>query len=67
MIEDYPFDKTGRDNYGDDYHLFVTDYGHIELALNDGGLSATHGYTPDQARKLAKRLKKAAEFATSVS
>lgn len=66
MIENYPYDKSGKDNYGDEYRLFVTSYGHIELRLTDGGSAAAHGYTPEQARKLAKRLKKAAEFATSV-
>lgn len=66
MIEDYPYIKSSKDNYGDQYRLFVTSYGYIELRLNDGDASAVHGYTPEQARKLAKRLKKAAEFATSV-
>lgn len=64
--EDYPFDANGSDTYGDRYRVFVTQYGDIELRVEDTLFTAgaaTHCYTPEDARKLAKRLKKAARLA----
>lgn len=64
------YERVDNDLYDDDYKLTVSDYGDIELELKDrtSGVEgeASHCYTPEQAEKMAKRLKKAARLARAV-
>lgn len=63
------YEKSGEDNFGDRYQIKVWDHGVVTLILSDTVLDiseAEHDYTPEAARKLAKRLKKAANLAESL-
>lgn len=59
-------EEYGQDTFGDEWRIKVHDSGIVTLVVNDsvsGESTAEHDYTPPQAKKLAKRLKKAAKLA----
>ncbi len=57
------YSKRGVDTYDDAYHVDADRHDAVFLRLYDGSEFSEHAYTPEQARQLAKRLRKAADFA----
>lgn len=64
MSHIYDYEKSGRDRY-DDLHVIqasaIDSVIFLELFGEDEDSSVLHAYTSDAARKLARRLKKAAD------
>jgi len=52
-----------KDAYGDKASVHVSEYDRIWLKATDGVATALMGFTPKQARRLAKTLKRAAKAA----